>query len=65
MKYLQLFENFKWNNPNKRDYYFDSGEWEYKVSVLDNIHNPDYPYIGFRAKKPDEPFYDMSVITYV
>lgn len=62
MKHLKLFEKFIWDYQ-KRDYYFESSDWEYRVSVKENIFNSKYPYIGFRAKKEDWPFYDMDILT--
>lgn len=66
MKHLMLFENFNWklfNTQNERIYTFSSNNWLYKISVIENVTNMKYPYLGFRAKKEDDYFYDMSIIT--
>ena len=69
MKYLKLYENYNWEKypytRNGREYTFTTNEWDYKVSVLKNNSNGDYPWVGFKAKKNGEMDfnYDMSVIT--
>jgi hypothetical protein len=51
------------NSLGERIYLFDSENWQYKVSIIENIKNEKFPYVGFRAKKEDDYFYDMSIIT--
>lgn len=69
MKYLKTFEKYNFSDVSYRkmgrDYFFESETWSYKVGISDNISNPAFPYVGFKAKKIDDiDFnYDMSVIT--
>lgn len=48
---------------NHRDYFFSTNNYDYKVSVHDNEKDDEYPYVGFKSKKFDEPFYDWNTIT--
>ena len=68
MKYFKTLEAYKWDmssyhKKDERIYYFESEDWMYKVGVMDNIANKDFPYFGFKAKKGDDFFYDMSIVT--
>lgn len=69
MIHLKTFEKYNFSDAQftrmGRDYYFDSEMWSYKVSVSKNDSKPQFPYVGFKAKKIDDVDfnYDMSVIT--
>ena len=69
MKFLKTFEKFNFSDVEYtrigRDYFFDSNDFSYKVSISKNEANPLYPYAGFKAKKiGDVDFnFDMGIIT--
>ena len=64
MKHIKLFDSYKiTNSDNKGDsfnYYFNTNKLEYKISI--SKYNDGYWSIGFKAKNPEDYFYEHDVI---
>lgn len=66
MKHIKEWNEYNINNElssgGDKEFYFSTNNYEYKLIITKHDTRPYY-YVGFRAKKENEPFYDMGVIT--
>lgn len=54
-----------YTHRNTRTYEFSTEKFDYQVNIIKNEVDSFYPYLGFKAKKQEEPSFnfDMDIIT--